>query len=76
MPSHVAKRFYFDLTDGQITLRDETGVEAASLNEAQEQAWAAIDEMRDNGELDDLGRGWQLVIRDERGTVVQREPIA
>jgi hypothetical protein len=32
--------------------------------------------MRDNGELDDLGRGWQLIIRDERGTVVQREPIA
>ena len=76
MPSHVAKRFYFDLTNGQTTLRDETGVEATSLNEALEQARAAIDEMRDNGELDGLGRGWQLIIRDERGAVVQREPIA
>ena len=76
MASPVSKRFYFDLTNGRTTLRDETGVEAASPEEALEQAWAAIDEMRDNGELDDLGRGWQLIIRDDRDTVVQREPIA
>ncbi|WP_244424529.1 DUF6894 family protein [Methylobacterium nodulans] len=59
----MAQRFYFDLTDGFTTIRDNEGVEAEDLADAVKQAEAALEEMRAAGELADFEEGWRLVIR-------------
>ncbi|MER2263602.1 DUF6894 family protein [Methylobacterium oxalidis] len=67
----MLKRFYFDLVKRDTVLVDETGIEAADLDEAQEQAEVALQELYDSGETLDFGEGWRLVIRDETGTVLR-----
>ncbi|MFE1599639.1 DUF6894 family protein [Methylobacterium sp. ID0610] len=72
---YVAQRFYFDLTDGFTTIRDEEGVEAEDLADALEQAEAALDEMGVAGELAGLEEGWRLVIRMDTETVLATIPV-
>jgi hypothetical protein len=67
----VTKRFYFDLTDGYRTLSDDEGVEALTLDRAISQALLAMKEMSQSGELDRLGNGWRMIIRDEAGIIRQ-----
>ncbi|AWN43383.1 hypothetical protein U8607_21155 [Methylobacterium durans] len=64
----MAKRFYFDLTDGHTTFLDTEGVLAADINEAVIEALEALREIRSGSELDDLEGSWKLVIRDEKGS--------
>ena len=67
----MTTRFYFDLTNGPNTLRDDEGVEASSLDEATGQAQAAMDDMRSKDEAPTQGEGWQLIIRDESGVTLK-----
>ena len=71
MPS----RFYFDIENGEETIRDAQGVEAEDLSEALAEARSVIDEMA--GELEAAGPdgAWTLVVRDATGAVVGRLPI-
>jgi hypothetical protein len=66
----LAKRFFFDLTDGHSTIRDEDGVLAADFDEAITQARAVLDEMRADDEFLDGDEEWALVIRDAAGEVL------
>ena len=67
----MPERYHFDLEDGLETMRDRDGVEADSAEQAVEQALTVIEEMRESGNIGDV-RGWELVIRDARGSVIRR----
>lgn len=68
--SCVAQRFYFDLTDGNTIIRDEEGVEVDDAQAALEQAEAAVQEMRADGELAGLRGSWKLLVRTSTDTVL------
>lgn len=68
----VPERFYFDVEDGHDRIRDDVGVEAASLEEALAEARSVIEEMAASV---NTGTSWTLVVRDEAGSVVGRLPI-
>lgn len=70
----MPERYHFDLEDGLETMRDRDGVEADSAEQAVEQALTVIEEMRESGEIGTV-RGWELVIRDARGSAIRRLPI-
>ncbi|WP_407943167.1 DUF6894 family protein [Methylobacterium oxalidis] len=65
----MARRFYFDLTDGHTTFLDTEGVVAADINEAVIEALEALREIRASTEIDDLDDSWKLVIRDDKGSI-------
>lgn len=67
MEASLTARFYFDLTNGPETLRDDEGVEASCLDEATEQAKAAMEDMRVNEGAPAPGDGWRLILRGEDG---------
>ena len=67
----MLERFYFDLVNRETILSDEAGIEAADLDEALEQAKAALEELCDSGETAEWDNGWHLRIRDETGTVLR-----
>jgi hypothetical protein len=69
--NRVTERFYFDVTDGYTAWNDGEGIEAPSLDHALAQALVALKEMRQNGEVDQLGEDWQMSVRDEAGVVRQ-----
>lgn len=71
----MPERFYFDVEDGQDTIRDAEGVEAGSLDEALAEARSVIHEMADEVCGADPGRCWTLVVRDASGHPVCRLPI-
>ena len=71
----MAARFYFDLTDGLNTIPDEVGVLAADLEEAAEQAWVVLAELRAADELTDIVEGWVLIIRDASGGTLMTLPV-
>ncbi|MBY0298758.1 MAG: hypothetical protein K2X71_22435 [Methylobacterium sp.] len=66
----MAQRFYFDLTDGNTIIRDEEGVEVDDAQAALEQAEAAVQEMRADGELAGLRGSWKLLVRMSTDTVL------
>ncbi|WP_407520154.1 DUF6894 family protein [Methylobacterium oryzisoli] len=66
----MAQRFYFDLTDGNTIIRDEEGVEVDDAQGALEQAEAAVQEMRADGELVGLKGSWKLLVRTSTDTVL------
>ena len=66
----MSHRFYFDLTNGLQTIRDDEGVLAHDLEHAIDEARVVIEEMRDSGELSEDEEGWVLVIKD-----AAREPL-
>ena len=66
----LISRFYFDLTNGTDTLRDDDGVEANGLDDAIRQTRTVLDEIRDDKTVSILDGGWQLLIRDESGATV------
>ncbi|KNY19588.1 hypothetical protein [Methylobacterium sp. ARG-1] len=71
----MAERFYFDIENGQASIRDEEGVEAASVEQALDEARSVIREMF--AELTDANpdQTWTLIVRDASGSVVGRLPI-
>lgn len=69
------QRFFFDLTNGPSSIRDEAGIWAADLDTAVKEARIVIEEMRDNEELTEAEEGWLLVIRDAEGEAVMTLPV-
>ena len=68
MPS----RFYFDIENGEETIRDAQGVEAADVAEALAEARSVIDEMAGELEVAGPAGAWTLVVRDATGAEVGR----
>ncbi len=66
----MAQRFYFDLTNGLTTIRDDEGVEADDLHVALKYTEETIEEMLQNGELTKLDGCWCLSLRTKDGTVL------
>nr|WP_210340210.1 hypothetical protein [Microvirga splendida] len=55
---------------------DETGIEVSDLEAAHYQAIKAIQELREEGEADDVDwRGWQLEVADASGRVLFSIPL-
>ncbi|MCJ2033744.1 DUF6894 family protein [Methylobacterium sp. J-068] len=68
-------RFFFDLTNGAETLRDEIGAEATDIDEARREAQVVLGEIGRTGELDDSSGRWTLLIRNRDGVVLERVEI-
>jgi hypothetical protein len=71
----VPSRFYFDIENGEETIRDAQGVEAADVAEALAEARSVIDEMAGELEVAGPAGAWTLVVRDATGAEVGRVPI-
>jgi len=71
----MLRRFYFDVDNGQETIRDEEGVEAEDLEQALAEARDVIGEMADGLGIFDLHDPWTLVVCDETGLAVAYLPI-
>jgi hypothetical protein len=71
----LPERFYFDLENGAVTIRDEEGVEAASFEEAMDEARIVISEMAEELADDNAGETWLLVVRNADGLLIGRLPI-
>lgn len=71
----MAQRFYFDLTNGPATIRDDEGVEARSLDEAMREAAAVLEEMRGIADPSARHESWKLVIRAEGGGALGTLPL-
>jgi len=67
----MPQRYHFRLVCADATLEDPTGVEAASLEYAQEEVLAALAEMRASGELPEEVERWQLEIRSASGALLR-----
>ena len=71
----MTSRFYFDLTNGLDSFRDDDGVDANDLDDATRQTQIVLDEMRDDGNASTLEDGWHLIIRDESGATLKTLPV-
>lgn len=71
----MSRRFHFDLTNGEETIRDAEGVDASGPDEAIEEAQAVLDEMCSGEGTAMRGGGWQLIIRDEDGATLKTLPL-
>ena len=71
-----AARYYFNLTDGDVIIRDEEGVEASSIQAAVMSAVEAVEELRAQDlSNSDEWQGWRLEIVDASGQAVQAIPL-
>ena len=61
----MLRRFYFDVGNGQETIRDDEGVEAEDLEQALSDARTVISEMADELGATGIGNSWTL----ERGPI-------
>jgi hypothetical protein len=69
-------RYYFNLTDGEIMIRDEEGIETASIQAAVLAAMEAVEELRaQDPSYSDEWQGWRLEIVDPSGRAVQMIPL-
>jgi hypothetical protein len=69
-------RYYFNLTDGDVMIRDEEGIEVDSVQAAVISALEAIEELRAQDPLSsDEWQGWRLEIVDASGQAVQSIPL-
>jgi len=72
----VAIRYYFNLTDGETMIRDEDGIEAASIQAAVVSAMDAVEELRaQDPSNSDEWQGWRLEVVDASGQAVQTIPL-
>ncbi len=69
-------RYYFNLTDGETVIRDDEGVEVASIQAAMISALEAAEELRaQDPSNSDEWQGWRLEIVDASGQAVQTIPL-
>jgi hypothetical protein len=69
-------QYYFNLTNGDVMIRDEEGIVASSLQAAIISAMEAIEELRAQDPLNsDEWQGWRLEIIDASGQAVQTIPL-
>jgi hypothetical protein len=67
---------YFHLVHRHERILDETGVEVSDLEAAHYQAIKAIQELRLEGDAEDIDwSGWQLEVADATGTVLLSIPL-
>jgi hypothetical protein len=72
----VTARYYFNLTNGETTIRDEEGIEASSIQAAVVSALEAVEELRAHDPSNsDEWQGWRLEIVDASGQAVQAIPL-
>lgn len=71
----MTERFFFDLTDGLSTIRDEEGVLAADLDDAVRQAGEVLEDMSENDEFADGDEGWVMIIRHAAGETRRVLPV-
>jgi hypothetical protein len=69
-------RYYFNLTDGEIMIRDEEGIEMASIQAAVLSAMEVVEELRAQDPSHSAEwQGWRLEIVDTFGRAVQTIPL-
>jgi hypothetical protein len=67
---------YFHLVHTHERIVDEAGIEVSDLAAAHYQALKAIQELRQEGEADEVDwRGWHLEVVDEAGNVLLSIPL-
>jgi hypothetical protein len=67
---------FFHLVHTHERILDETGIEVSDLEAAHYQAIKAIQELREEGESDEVDwRGWQLEVTDSTGKVLFLIPL-
>ncbi len=67
---------YFHLVHTHERILDETGIEVSDLEAAHYQAIKAIQELRQEGEADEVDwRRWQLEVTDASGKVLFSIPL-
>jgi hypothetical protein len=76
-PSRSASaRYFFNLTDGEIMIRDEEGIEASSIQAAVVSALEAVEELRaQDPSNSDEWKGWRLEIVAASGQAIQTIPL-
>lgn len=67
--------YFFDVDDGEFSLRDEFGVELETLSEAAEQAAALLPDIARDTLLGLTSRDVSVSVRDEAGRVVHRASL-
>jgi hypothetical protein len=69
-------RYYFNLTNGEVVIRDEEGTEVLSMESALISAMEMIEELRAEDPFSaDEWQGWRLEIIDSSGRMVQSMPL-
>jgi hypothetical protein len=72
----VSVRYYFNLTNGEVMIRDEEGIQASSLQAAVISAMEAVEELRAQDPLNsDEWQGWRLEIVDASGQAAHAIPL-
>lgn len=67
---------YFHLVHTHERIQDEAGIEVSDLEAAHYQALKAIQELRQEGEAEDVDwRDWQLEVTDEAGNILLSIPL-
>lgn len=67
---------FFHLVHRHERILDETGIEVSDLEAAHYQAIKAIQELREEGEDDEVDwRGWHLEVTDATGKVLLSIPL-
>jgi hypothetical protein len=67
---------FFHLVHTHERILDETGIEVSDLEAAHYQAIKAIQELRQEGEADEVDwHGWQLEVTDASGKVLFSIPL-
>ena len=71
-----AGRYYFHLTNGEATIRDDEGTEVPSMQSALISAMEMIEELRaEDPSAADEWLGWRLEITDLSGRTVHTMPL-
>ena len=69
-------RYYFNLTNGEVVIRDEEGTEVPSMESALISAMEMIEELRAEDPFSaDEWQGWRLEIIDFSGQMVHSMPL-
>jgi hypothetical protein len=67
---------YFHLVHTHERILDETGIEVSDLEAAHYQALKAIQELRQEGDDDDIDwSGWHIEVTDAQGNVLLSIPL-
>ena len=72
----MSARYYFNLTNGEVMIRDEVGIEASSIQSAVVSGMEAVEELcaQDPSNSDEW-QGWRLEIIDAEGRAVHAIPL-
>lgn len=69
-------RYFFDSNDGSRAIRDEIGVDLASLDEVKSMARDFLFDLGHADQLNDGMRVFTVAVRDEQGGMIARGSMA